>query len=251
MTHIKTALVVGAGRGSGLAIAKLLAQRCDILLLTEVEDRYSMLKYEAAGIVSSGTAKVECFTLDIRNIYEINSLFAQLEANGVILNYLVCNAGVNILQKAIEVTPETWDCVMDVNLRGAFFVMQGAAKSMLLNDGGGMVAIASQHGTVANYDRSPYCASKAGLIHMAKSLALEWSQHKIRVNVVSPTYILYEENKDLLLSPKGIREYQNSIPLNQYCRAEDVANAVDFLLSDKAALITGHNLIVDGGYTIK
>ena len=99
-------------------------------------------------------------------------------------------------------------------------------------------------------DRAAYCASKAGMIHLAKELALEWAKYGIRVNMVSPTMIFSEKNKEILDGNRAKKEYLIKIPLRKYAVPEDVSSAILFLNSDKASMITGQNLIVDGGWTI-
>lgn len=247
----KICMIVGSGRGTGLVIARMMAQDGIGLVLTEHPDRFQPLLEQAMLIELEFQIPVICFPLDIRNIDDVIDIFSKIKQQNLILDYLVCNAGINRLVEAIKVTEEIWDEINDVNVKGTFFVMQQAAKIMILNHGGSTVAIASQHGIKPNHNRAPYCASKAALIQVCKELALEWALHSIRVNVVSPTYILYEHNKDILLSPKGKREYLNSIPMYKYCSEKDVAEAVVFLLSDKSLMITGHNLVVDGGWVLK
>ena len=244
-------MIVGAGRGIGLAIAKKMAKQGSALILTELPDRMEQLQENAQELAKDYQVSVQTLSLDIRNLENIKEVFLDLAQKEITLNYLVCNAGVNYLRKAIEVTEDIWDEVNDVNVKGNFFVMQEAAKQMIMGEGGSIVAIASQHGEKPNYDRAPYCASKAALIHLCKELALEWAAYKIRVNTVSPSFVLYESNKELLLSARGKREYLNTIPLHEYCSEDDVAGAVTYLLSEEARMITGHNLLVDGGWMLK
>ncbi|MBU3089192.1 SDR family oxidoreductase [Clostridium gasigenes] len=248
---MKTVTVIGASRGIGLEIAHRMAAKYSRLILTEISGQMSVLLQEAKVIREQYGTEVICYSLDIRDLSNIEFVFKEIEKQKVAINYLICNTGINILCKAIEVTEEIWDEINQVNLKGVFFVIQQVAKNMILNNGGSIVTMGSQHGIQPNYDRAPYCASKAGLINMCKELALEWAAYNIRVNTVSPTYILYDNNKEFLMSPKGQKEYLQSIPLNKYCSAKDVAGAVEFLLSDQAEMITGHNLVVDGGWTIK
>ena len=179
---------------------------------------------------------------NISNIY--------IEEKKLVVDSFVYLAGINVLVSALETTEEIWDRIIDVNLKGFFFVSKVIAKNMILNGGGSILGIASQHAVVANVDRAAYCASKAGMIHLAKELALEWAKYGIRVNMVSPTMIFSEKNKEILDGNRAKKEYLIKIPLRKYAVPEDVSSAILFLNSDKASMITGQNLIVDGGWTI-
>ena len=139
--------------------------------------------------------------------------------------------------------------LMDLNLKGSFFLTQQVARDSLLDRGGNVIFIASQHAVVGNHMRAAYCASKSGLLGLMRVLALEWAAFGVRVNAISPTYILNDKNRDVLNNANYKRKYLQRIPLKRYARPEDVANAILFLSSDQASMITGHNLMVDGGYT--
>lgn len=243
------AVVIGASRGTGLEIAKELAKEGYDLALTEIDERFNILVDKSEEIKENFKVNVSNYKLDIREVNSIEETFKDIEKVFGNVDVLVNNAGINMLVPALEVTEEIWDKILDINLRGLFFTMREAAKIMLKNNGGSIVNIASQHAIVGNENRAPYCSSKAGLVNLTKALSYEWSKYEIRVNSISPTYVLLDENEDLLLSSKGKKKYLNSIPLRKYCLKEHIANAVKYLVSDEASIITGHNLVLDGGYT--
>ncbi len=190
--------------------------------------------------------------LDVRNISEIKNLFDRLNENNVKIKKCLYLAGINILKSFEELNEDDWDNVLDTNLKGAFFFIQEAAKNMIINQiEGSIVNISSQHGLVGNISRAAYCASKAGIINMNRSLALELSKYQIRINSISPGFILYEKNRDFLLSSINKKKYLSNVPLGRYCNAEDIADSIDFLLSNKSKMITGQTIVVDGGYTVK
>lgn len=166
------------------------------------------------------------------------------------VNRLVYTLGINYLASALEVTEDVWNTVFDVNVKGFFFVAQFFAKHMILNNGGRIVAVASQHGIRPNIDRSPYCASKAALIMTIKTLALELAKYNILVNAVAPTFIKYEKNANTLDSPRYSKFALSRIPLHEYAKADDVAEAICFLLTSNTNMITGHTLPVDGGWML-
>ena len=163
---------------------------------------------------------------------------------------MVNNAGINIPQQSSEVTPEAWDQVMSINLRGAFFMAQAAGKLMIESGKGGrIINMSSQTGSVALIKRAAYCASKAGMNLVTKVLALEWAEHNILVNAVAPTFIENDLTKDMFADP-AFREYAMAKNLlGRFGTGEDVAGAVVFLASPAASLITGHVLMVDAGWT--
>lgn len=188
---------------------------------------------------------------DISKVEEIRSLGGKISERGLVPEILVNNAGINYLGYARDVTEENWDHILEVNLKGAFFMSQYIGKLMMEGKGGAIVNIASQHGEVANLQRAPYCASKAGLINLTRALCLEWAEYGIRVNSVLPTFVLTEKNEQMLMQSGRYRTYMREIPLRRYATAEDVANAVLFFVSDRASMITGQALAVDGGYLAK
>jgi len=245
----KKCIVVGASRGTGLEIARNLALNGADLVLTEIPDRINDLEMRTQELADEFKIKADCYSLDVTNIESIKTVFTKIKEKWKVLDTLINNAGINILCPAVEVTEMIWDRIVDINLKGLFFVMQEAAKIMITNGKGVIVSIASQHGVVGNKDRAPYCASKAGLINLSKALAYEWAKYDIRVNTVSPSFIETEQNEEFLQAPNCKREYLKKIPLQRYCSPKDVANAVSYLVSDNAQMITGHNLMVDGGWT--
>ena len=122
---------------------------------------------------------------------------------------------------------------------------------MVQQKSGCIINVASQHGVVGNRMRAPYCASKAGLINLTRALALEWAEYGIRVNAISPTYVINDQNSTFLMSPEFVEDIRQNLPLGQPASAEDVAWGICYLASPKARMVTGHNLMVDGGWTAR
>lgn len=244
----KTVVVVGAGSSIGDALVPRLPEEFETLVLTESPENFSDLldKYKDYAELEN----VYFLELDVLKETHIRALEQLAEEKALVIDSLIYLAGINMLVPALQVTRDCWDKIMDINLKGFFFLSQAMAKNMVINRGGSIVGIASQHGVVGNIDRAPYCASKAGLIHLAKELALEWAKYGIRVNMVSPTMILSEKNRGVLEGARAKKEYLSKIPLKKYAVPEDISEAILFLNSEKAALITGQNLVVDGGWTI-
>lgn len=244
----KTVLIVGACSSIGEVLVPELLKQYEYVILTESPQNYGQLveKYDEYKKIK----KIYLLELDVLNKEQIQKVNLLLDREKLVVDSLIYLAGINMLVSALEMTEEIWDKVVDINLKGFFFLSQIVAKNMILNGGGSILGIASQHGVVANIDRAAYCASKAGMIHLAKELALEWAKYGIRVNIVSPTMILSEKNKGILEGARAKKEYLAKIPLKKYAVPKDISAAILFLNSDKASMITGQNLVIDGGWTI-
>ena len=243
-------LITGASRGIGLGIAKIYASEGSTLILTEISERYLDLKVVAEELRKEFNVNIKILEIDIRNLSEIKDKISLLKDEYSKITTLINNAGINIIKDSLEVCEDDWNRVSDINLKGTFFMTQQVVKNMIKNDiRGSIINIASQHGVVGNINRAVYCATKAGIINMTRALSYEWAKYGIRVNCVSPTYVETKNNTNYLNSSKGKRDYLNKIPLKIYAKPEDIGNACKFLSSLDSKLITGQNIIIDGGYT--
>lgn len=240
----KSVLVTGAGRGLGKAIGDGLAglgatvygTSRDAATAAEIALRY-------------GTPP---FILEMTDAAAMPEFIAGLQEASGGIDMLVNNAGVNIPKAAVDVTEEDWDTVFDINLKGTFFLTTALARTWLDRGvPGAVVNIASQAGLVGIEERAPYGSSKAGLIHLTRILALEWARAGIRVNAVAPTFVRTELTESTLSRPDWAAELLSRIPAGRFGEAEDVVGAVAYLLGGASALVTGHTLTVDGGYTIR
>ncbi|MDT0194368.1 glucose 1-dehydrogenase [Arthrobacter sp. AB6] len=240
----KKALVTGAARGLGKAIADGLAESGATVYGTSRDAESARLISERYG--------TPAFPVDITESTQIRQFADDLVQESGGIDLLVNNAGVNVPKPALELTTEDWDTVFDTNLKGSFFLTTALARHWI-EDGtrGAIVNVASQAGIVGIEERAAYGTSKAGLIHLTKILALEWAQAGIRVNAVAPTFVRTELTASTLSRPDWAAELLSRIPIGRFGEPEDIAGAVAFLLSDAASLITGHTLAIDGGYTIR
>ncbi|MCU1421721.1 MAG: 2-deoxy-D-gluconate 3-dehydrogenase [Microbacteriaceae bacterium] len=236
------ALVTGASRGLGLAIAD------ELHSLGATVHGTSRDPASAATIAERwGTAPVVLDVTDpVSSAAAIDALFEHAP-----IDLLVNNAGTNRPQAAVDVDPESWDAVYDANVRGLFFVSQAVARHWIAGGiRGSIVNVGSQTGRVAIEDRAAYGSSKAAVEQLTRALALEWAPG-IRVNAVAPTFVRTELTESTLSRPDVAERLLGRIPLGRFGEPSDVAGAVAFLLGDAAALITGHTLVIDGGYTIR
>jgi 3-oxoacyl-[acyl-carrier protein] reductase len=239
----KTALVTGGSRGIGKAIAKALAADGLQVYLT-----YVSRPEEAAGVVAEieaagGAAK--CFKLDVSDRAAVAEFFAAEIKDKVFLAALVNNAGMTKDGLILRMKDEDWDRVLDVNLTGPFACLREASKIMSKQRFGRIVNLASVVGQMGNAGQANYVASKAGLIGLTKTAAREMASRNITVNAVTPGYIATDMTASL---PEAVvAKFLESVPLGRVGTAEDVAAAVSFLVSDRAAYITGQVLSVNGG----
>jgi NAD(P)-dependent dehydrogenase (short-subunit alcohol dehydrogenase family) len=249
LLYNQKAIITGASRGIGLETAIVFAQEGATLVLTELEERMADLAEQAEYIKDKFSVDVIIHCLDIRKYDQVKKVVQSIEESCNSIDILVNNAGVNLLASILNLTWEQWDFVLDTNLKGTFFMSQEVVKVMIKNKKGSIISIASQHGIVGNENRAAYCASKAGLINLTRVLALELARHGIRANTVSPTFVLTEQNETILNSNNFKYANLNKIPLRKYASPGDIAEAVLFLSSDLSKMVTGHNLVVDGGWT--
>jgi NAD(P)-dependent dehydrogenase (short-subunit alcohol dehydrogenase family) len=240
----KKALVTGAARGLGKAIPHGLSESRSPVYGTSRDAESARRISERYG--------TPALPVDITEPAQVRQLADDLMQESGGIDLLVNNAGVNVPKPALELTVEDWDTVFDTNLKGSFFLTTSLARHwMKSGTQAAIVNIASQAGIVGIEERAAYGTSKAGLIHLTKILALEWASAGIRVNAVAPTFVRTELTASTLSRPDWAAELLSRIPIGRFGEPEDIAGAVAFLLSDAAALITGHTLAIDGGYTIR
>ena len=244
----KVAIVTGAGSGIGRAVAVSVAEAGADCVPTELPERMSDLDPVCDAIEKSGRKAVP-LPLRLPELSSIDSLVERAIQEMGRVDTLVNNAGVNIPRDALELTEEDWDRVLDVNLKGLFFLSQRVARTMIETGGGKIVNMASQNGVIGYYNRAAYCSSKAGVVNLTRVLAIEWARHKINVNAVGPTFILTPLTQSTFDDPVLREDLLSRIPLGRVGQPEDVVGAVVFLASPAADLITGHTLLVDGGWT--
>jgi 2-deoxy-D-gluconate 3-dehydrogenase len=245
----KVALVTGAGSGLGQAIAVALAQAGADVALSELPGRDEAAAQTVRAIEAAGR-RAAAWPLDVTHLPTITEIVDRVHAHFGRIDVLVNNAGINVPRLALDVTEEDWDRVLDVNLKGAFFVAQAVARKALVPQGGGkIINVASQNGVIGFHHRAAYCSSKAGLVNLTRVLALEWARYRINVNAIGPTFIETPLTRPMFEDPAFREEVLSRIPLGRIGRPEDVAGAAVYLASPAADLVTGHTLLVDGGWT--
>ncbi len=243
----KVALVTGASSGLGVHFARTLAEAgAAVVLAARRAERLASLQAE---LQKSG-AKAAAVTLDVQSGEAVAAAFDQAESALGPVDIVVNNAGISIVKPALEMPEQDWDSVVDTNLRGAWLVAQTAGKRWVTaKRPGTIVNIASILGLRTIGQVAPYNASKAGLIHLTRALAMEWARYQIRVNAICPGYIETEMNSDFWKTPGGQRLIER-IPQRRIGQPEHLDGALLLLASEAGAFMTGSVLTVDGGHTV-
>ena len=240
-----TALVTGASSGLGQHFAKTLVKAgAKVALVARRTDRLSQFTDE----LNSMGATASLHEMDVTKIETIVSALDQLEKELGLIEILVNNAGVANTLLATEIVESEWDRVIDTNLKGAWLVAQQVAQRLIQqNQPGTIINISSIMGYRVAKAVSSYAASKAGLIQLTKSLALEWAKENIRVNAIAPGYFMTEMNEDFFEGKKGEGIVKN-IPQRRIGRPEELSGSLLLLASNASSYMTGTTIVVDGGH---
>jgi NAD(P)-dependent dehydrogenase (short-subunit alcohol dehydrogenase family) len=245
----QVALVTGAARGLGRAISLALAHAgADVALgLRDVNTGRELAK-EIEGL-GRRTLPLQ---MDMTQLDQVSRAVEDTAAQFRSLDILVNNAGVAPENPAENVREADFDLTLAVNLKGTFFASQAAGRVMIRQNRGSIVNMSSQAGFVALPTESIYCMTKAALAHLTKCLAVEWGKYNIRVNAVAPTFIHTPGTESALADPAFRNDVTERIAaLHRIGEPMDVAGSVVFLASPAASLITGHTLLIDGGWTAR
>jgi NAD(P)-dependent dehydrogenase (short-subunit alcohol dehydrogenase family) len=241
------ALVTGAARGLGRAIALALAHAgADVALgLRDLKTAADLAK-EIEGI----GRRVLPLQMDMLRMDEVSRGVHDTVAHFGQIDILVNNAGLSPENLAENVREEDFDSTLQVNLKGTFFASQAAGRVMIRQKRGCIINMSSQAGFVALPTESIYCMTKAAIAHLTKCLAVEWGKYNIRVNAVAPTFIRTPGTESVLADPAfRSNTIERIAALHRIGEPMEVAGAVVFLASPAASLITGHTLLIDGGWT--
>ncbi len=241
----KKAIVTGGAQGIGQCIALAFAEAgADVAILDLNNASETVGKVRALGR--------ECFSIkvNIADEEEVESAFEEIDKRFPSIDILFNNAGICICTPAEEMTLDEWRKVIDVDLTAQFLMARAAGQRMIKGKkGGAIVSTASMSGHIANVPQ-PQCAynaAKAGLIHLTKSLAMEWAKYNIRVNSISPGYIATPLSIDV--PPERMENWFFMSPMKRLGRPEELQGAVIYLASDASTYTTGCDIIIDGGYT--
>ena len=235
----KRVLVTGGAQGIGTAMAaRFIDEGAEVAVL----DKNPEALAETAARLSSLAATIRA---DVSAAADVAAAFAEIDRLWGGLDVLVNNAGISIRHRFLDITQEEWRRVIQTNLDGVFFVAREAARRMMNGNGGVILNMGSTNGIVGYHHYADYNASKAGVIELSRSMALELAP-RVRVNCVCPGYIL-TPMQEAEYTPAMLAAFQAKIPLDRLGKPEDVAALFAFLASDEAAFITGQTFVIDGG----
>jgi 3-oxoacyl-[acyl-carrier protein] reductase len=237
----KVALVTGSGRGIGKAIALRLSEAGAIVIINDVSDSAAATAEE---IITAGKQSL-FIKADVGSSSEVNQMVEKIVSAYGKIDILVNNAGITRDQITLRMTDEEWDAVININLKSAFYCTRSVLKYMMKQRWGRIINISSISGIMGNPGQINYCAAKAGLIGITRTVAKEMASRQITVNAIAPGFI--ETDMTQKIPDKIKEECMRRIPQGGFGTPRDVAEAVTFFASNEARYITGQVLCVDGG----
>jgi NAD(P)-dependent dehydrogenase (short-subunit alcohol dehydrogenase family) len=240
----KVAIVTGASRGLGQTFARALARAgADLVITSRTHDSLTAFQQE---VESMGRRAVP-LELDVRSESSIRTMVSDAVKAYPRIDILVNNAGCNVRKKAVDVTWDDWNLILDTNLRGAFFVAQSVAREMIPHGRGRIINIGSVTSVMGYAGLAPYGASRGGIRQLTMSLADDWGPHGITVNCLAPGWFKTDQNKVMYEDPEWVAYLVDRIPMRRPGKPTDLEGPVVFLASDASEYITGQTLLVDGG----
>ena len=243
----KVAVVTGAGKGIGKGMALGLADAgADVVVVarTQTDIDQTVAEIEQNGRKAMG------ISTDVKKKEEIEKMVEEALQTFGKIDILVNNAGMNIRTPALDVPEEEWELIIQTNMKSVFLASQAVGKHMVEQGHGSIINISSVAGQVALRTGVAYAATKAGIIQMTKTLALEWGKHNVRVNAIAPWYFRTPLTEKLLANEEYYNEIISRTPLRRVGDVKELVGPAVFLASEASSYVTGHTIFVDGGMSV-
>jgi len=241
----KVAIITGSRRGIGFGIAEEMAKEGANIVISDIEQKDCEKACQKLKRYKTKTLAVKC---DVSKKEEVDNLIQQTIKKFKRIDILVNNAGIVKFAPLLKKTEEDWDATIDINLKGVFLCTKAAAPYMVKQKSGKIISIASIAGFIGFDTISDYCASKGGIVTMTKEFALELAKYNINVNAIGPGVIKTKMTAPLLGDKKAKAGLLAQTPLGRFGMPKDIGKAAVYLASDDANFVTGHTLVVDGGW---
>lgn len=238
----KNGLIVGAGGGIGRAAAHCLGAYGAHLICADIDLAGAM---ETAAQINDAGGSATAASLDMRQSAAIETLFHDINS----LQIMVCTPSVNVRKPLLNITEEEFERVVNLNLKGTFFVMKAAGKKMADGDGGSIILFSSIRSQVVEPGQGVYAATKAGTVQMMRAMAAELAPQGVRVNAIAPGVVETPLTAQIKNHPDWYQAYADRNAMNRWGQPEEIAGAVLLLASDAGSYMTGSLLFVDGGWT--
>jgi 3-oxoacyl-[acyl-carrier protein] reductase len=243
----KVAVITGAAGAIGSAIARRFVVEAASVALLDVDETGAARVAQELIESGAGADHAMAMRCDVSSPEDIEAAFARIDERWGRVDIAVANAGIGRGSPFLDIGVPDWQTVMDVNLTGVFLTCQAAARRMVKQGSGVIVTMSSTNGLVGERDLAAYNASKAGVLLLTKTMAIELAQYGIRCNALNPGFIDTGLAEKAGLDPEFVRSYVDKIPMGRLGRPDEVAGAALFLCTDDASFITGIGLVVDGG----
>ena len=243
----KVVWITGAAKGMGFAMAQAFAAQGARLALLDVDELGLEQARKALGLDANRCATIVASVTDPQRVTEAAD---EIIAWSGRLDVLIANAGISMNKPTMDVSASEWLRTVDINLNGVFFCAQAAARHMLTNRSGVIIGMGSVYGVSTAPNRAAYCATKSAVVALCQSLAGEWASQGVRVNALCPGYVQTPFLDDLM--QRGVLEratLESRIPIGELATPEQIADVALYMASDASRYMTGHAMVVDGGFT--
>ena len=244
----RVAIVTGGGRGLGRTIALGLADHgADVVVVSRTMEQVERV----AGEIQGKGRKALALRVDTSRKADVDAMVSRALDRWGRIDVLVNNAGIDIIKPAVDYAEAEWDQILDINLKGYFLCAQAVGRQMIAQRSGSILMNGSIAGSVGIKGLTPYASAKGGVDQLARTLAVEWAPHNVRVNVFAPAYFenVMQGVEHVHRDEAKERHIQEWTPLGRRGRLEELIGPVVFLASDASSYVTGHILMVDGGWT--